>query len=257
MEDLLTIRDLSISYEKQHVTVDHVSLSLKPGEALSVVGESGCGKSTILRALMHVLPDNGKIEGGSLLYRGKDIYRLSPEEWRQVTGRRMVMLFQQPGSYLDPIRTIGKQFNDFLRAHGVSSVDCRPLALGILERAGLPEGERILSSYAFQLSGGMRQKVAASMILALSPELIVMDEPTSALDSASVINFLNLVKEYAEGGAAILFVTHNIRAASYLSDRIIVMKDGRFLEEGSRETLRLHPKHDYTRELFRAVPDLR
>ena len=167
------------------------------------------------------------------------------------------MLFQQPGSYLDPIRTIGKQFNDFLRAHGVSSVDCRPLALGILERAGLPEGERILSSYAFQLSGGMRQKVAASMILALSPELIVMDEPTSALDSASVINFLNLVKEYAEGGAAILFVTHNIRAASYLSDRIIVMKDGRFLEEGSRETLRLHPKHDYTRELFRAVPDLR
>ena len=226
MEDLLTIRDLSISYEK-HVTVDHVSLSLKPGEALSVVGESGCGKSTILRALMHVLPDNGKIEGGSLLYRGKDIYRLSPEEWRQVTGRRMVMLFQQPGSYLDPIRTIGKQFNDFLRAHGVSSVDCRPLALGILERAGLPEGERILSSYAFQLSGGMRQKVAASMILALSPELIVMDEPITNLDAKLRTSMrTEIIKLHKKLATTFIYVTHDQTEAMTMGDRIVVMKDG-------------------------------
>ena len=243
MEDLLTIRDLSISYEK-HVTVDHVSLSLKPGEALSVVGESGCGKSTILRALMHVLPDNGKIEGGSLLYRGKDIYRLSPEEWRQVTGRRMVMLFQQPGSYLDPIRTIGKQFNDFLRAHGVSSVDCRPLALGILERAGLPEGERILSSYAFQLSGGMRQKVAASMILALSPELIVMDEPTSALDVVTQERILHLIrKEWETFHFAGLFVSHDLAVVQEITDRVLVMEQGHVVERLLSKDLRkgLHP----------------
>ncbi len=237
--------------------VDRVSLSLKAGEALSIVGESGCGKSTILKAVMRVLPENGKIEGGSVLFKGQDIYGLPAKAWRQVTGHHMVMLFQQPGGYLNPIRTIGRQFSDFLSAHGMEEKKIHGLALESLEKAGLPEGERILSSYAFQLSGGMRQKVAASMILSLNPELIVMDEPTSALDSASVINFLNLVKTYASDGAAILFVTHNIRAASYLSERIIVMHKGRFLEEGNREELRLHSRNAYTRELFRAVPDLR
>lgn len=256
MEDLLQVQNLTVSYGNRLI-LNHISFSLKEGESLAVVGESGCGKSTILRALMHVLPSNGNIEEGNILYRGEDIYRLPKESWRKISGHHMAMIFQQPGSYLDPIRKIGKQFNDFLTAHGIPLSDCRRISMESLFQAGLPEGERILDSYAFQLSGGMRQKVAAAMAFSLSPSLIVMDEPTSALDSASVINFLNLIKEAQKKGASVLFVTHNIRAAAYLADRIIVMKEGLFLEEGNREELENHPLHEYTKELFRAVPDLR
>lgn len=253
---VLSVQNLSVSYKEKSI-VKNVSFDLAKGKSIALVGESGCGKSTVLRAVMRILPEQGRISGGDITYRGDSLLTLSGAKWRGLSGRYIAMIFQQPGGYFDPIRKIGLQFKDFIMAHGVEEKEWYAMAEKCLLYSGFSDAERILDSYSFQLSGGMRQRVAVAMTLAFSPEVLLMDEPTSALDTVSVIAFLNRVKKLADKGTAVLFVTHNIRAAAYLSDYLLIMKDGEIVEAGSREQLMSAPRKAYTKELLCAAIDLR
>ena len=239
------------------IAVDNVNIRIEAGETLTLVGESGCGKSTILRAVMRILPDQGHVSGGDIMYGYTSILTMNNAEWRGLSGRHIAMIFQQPGGYFDPIRKIGLQFKDFMMAHGVEKKEWYAMAMKCLMDSGFPDAERILDSYAFQLSGGMQQRVAVAMTLAFYPEVLLMDEPTSALDTVSVIAFLNRMKKLIDKGSSILFVTHNIRAAAYLSDQLLIMKHGEIIEAGHREQLMNMPSEPYTEELLRAAVDLR
>ncbi len=253
---VLSMRNLSVSYKEKPV-VKNVSFDLRSGESIALVGESGCGKSTILRAVMRILPDQGHVSGGDIMYGYTSILTMNNAEWRGLSGRHIAMIFQQPGGYFDPIRKIGLQFKDFMMAHGVEKKEWYAMAMKCLMDSGFPDAERILDSYAFQLSGGMQQRVAVAMTLAFYPEVLLMDEPTSALDTVSVIAFLNRMKKLIDKGSSILFVTHNIRAAAYLSDQLLIMKHGEIIEAGRREQLMNMPSEPYTEELLRAAVDLR
>lgn len=253
---VLSVRNLSVSYKEKSV-VKNVSFDLRSGESIALVGESGCGKSTILRAVMRILPDQGRVSGGDIMYGNTSILTMHNAEWKRLSGRHIAMIFQQPGGYFDSIRKIGLQFKDFMTAHGVGKKEWHAMAVKCLMASGFPDAERILDSYAFQLSGGMQQRVAVAMTLAFSPEVLLMDEPTSALDTVSVIAFLNRMKKLIDKGSSILFVTHNIRAAAYLSDQLLIMKHGEIIEAGRRERLMNMPGEPYTEELLRAAVDLR
>lgn len=257
MKDIgLSVEFLTIAYNNKEI-VKNVSFQLEKGTALAIVGESGCGKSTLLKGIMRILPSYGKITEGNIYMGDESLLTMKDSRWRHITGRHLVMLFQQPGNYFNPIRKLGLQFQDFLYAHGVSGKEWETKSLEALSDAGFQDPRRILASYAFQLSGGMRQRAAVALALSMKPEILLLDEPTSALDSSSVIEFLNLMKKYKNTGAAILFVTHNIRAAVYLAESFIIMKEGQMIEQGTKQDILLHPQNDYTRQLMQAVPKLR
>lgn len=255
-EPILEVRNLSISYGNFEA-VKHISFSLHPGHALAIVGKSGCGKSTILKAIMHILQEGGRITEGDILFRGKSLKTMSDGEWQSMTGRKIALIFQQPGSYIARNLKIGVQFRDFLLTHGVKESEWEELALRRLSEAGLPDGRRVLDSYVFQLSGGMQQKTASAMALAFKPPLILMDEPTSALDTVSSLVLLNRARKLLSGGTSIIFVTHNLNAAAYLADRLLIMEDGRMIEEGKAEEIQKNPRHAFTRELLDSLLTLR
>ncbi|MBR1895949.1 MAG: ABC transporter ATP-binding protein, partial [Pyramidobacter sp.] len=180
---LLQVRNLDVSYGARK-TVEGVSLELERGEILSIVGESGSGKTTVIRAVMGCLPGAGRVSGGDIVYEGRSLLGNTPEQWRAMRGTAMSMIFQDSGAMLNPIRTIGSQFVDYIRAHAPqkSAADAKEQACEMLARMFLPNVENVMRSYPFELSGGMRQRVGIAMAMTFSPCLLLADEPTSALD---------------------------------------------------------------------------
>lgn len=256
---LLEINDLSISYGRGvKPTVENVTFSLNRGEVVSIVGESGSGKTSVIRALLGVLPQSGYISKGKIIFDGKCINNLSKKEWLEFRGLNMAMIFQDSGNMLNPIKTIGKQFIEYIQTHKkINKKDAYALAVKMLKKTNLPDPDMIMKSYTFELSGGMRQRVGIAMAITFEPKLLLADEPTSALDVTTQVQIVEeLLKNNKEAGSAMIMVTHNIGVASYISDKIIVMKDGKIVEMGSVSQIIHTPKEDYTKNLLNSVPVL-
>ncbi len=254
---LVEIENYSISYDGLRSAVDNVSMTVEEGEIISIVGESGSGKSTLLTGIQGLLPRSAATKG-SLRVFGKEISSMTEAELRAMRGADLAVIFQDTGRYLNPIGRIGKQFWQYLRVHGdYTRQQAHDLAAERLKRVHLTDAERVLNSYPFELSGGMRQRVGIAMAMALQPKLLLADEPTSALDvtiQAQIVRqMMELRREY---GTTIIIVTHNMGVASYMSDRIGVMKNGRLVEMAPAEELIYSPRDQYTRSLLSAVIEL-
>ncbi|MGO4404373.1 ABC transporter ATP-binding protein [Bosea sp. RAF48] len=228
-----------------------VDLSLKPGETVALLGESGSGKSVTLRALMRLHPKSAKI-GGSVAVDGQDVLALSPSALRAYRGKTVSMIFQDPGLAFDPVYRIGDQIAETVMRHeGVSRAEGRKRGLELFERVRIPSPERRLDNFPHEMSGGMRQRAMIALALACRPKVLLADEPTTALDATVQIQVLLLLRELQrEFGLAIVFVTHDIGVAVEVADRIAVMYAGRIVESGSCRGVIRNPAHPYTRGLL-------
>ena len=252
---LLEVKDLNISYGDK-LTVSGVNLELNTGEIMSIVGESGSGKTTVIRAIMGCLPGRGHVSGGSIIFEGRDMLKNTLDEWRQLCGREMSMIFQDSGNMINPIRRIGEQFVDYIRTHAPekTKAEAAEMAKDMLKKVRLPNPESIMQSYPFELSGGMRQRVGIAMAMVFRPKLLLADEPTSALDVTTQAQIIRQIVDIRnEFGVAVILVTHNLGVASYVSNKLVVMKNGRVVESGKREVIS-DPQDAYTKELLAAVP---
>ncbi len=255
--DILKLENLSISYDGLKNAVDHVSFSVKKGEIIGIVGESGSGKSTMLHSILNLLPP-GAGRKGSYEILGKPYQQYTVKEWKELRGRDVAMIFQDTGRYMNPISRIGKQYTDFLKLHGIRDKrECEKLEKEMLAKVHLHDVDRVLHSYPFELSGGMRQRVGIAMAMSLKPQLLLADEPTSALDvtvqAQVVYEMMELREKY---GTTIVMVTHNMGVAAYMSDKIGVMQNGKLVEWGKTEDIIANPKQEYTRSLLDSVVEL-
>lgn len=254
---LLDVKNLDVSYGDK-LTVTGASIELDKGEILSIVGESGSGKTTVIRAIMGCLPGRGHVSGGSITFDGRDMLKNTREDWRKISGSEMSMIFQDSGNMINPIRRIGEQFTDYILAHAPqkSKAEAAEMAKDMLNKVRLPNPQNIMNSYPFELSGGMRQRVGIAMAMIFSPKLLLADEPTSALDVTTQAQIIRQIIDVRnEYNAAVILVTHNIGVASYVSNKLMVMKNGHVVESGGREIIE-NPQHAYTKELLAAVPVL-
>lgn len=256
--NIVELKNLSITYQGSKVAVNNVSFDVPEGSIVSIVGESGSGKSTIIRAIIGLLSGDGCISDGSLIFNGRDIREYSKEEMRKMRGEEMAMIFQDAGSYLNPKKKIGPQYIETMQAHmDISNEEAFETAKKELLKLKLPDPDRIMRSYGFQLSGGMRQRVAIAMAMTMNPKLLLADEPTSALDVTIQAQVVQEMLDLRDArGTAIIIVTHNMGVASRMSDYIAVMKNGELMEFGKRDEVIDRPKNDYTKKLLSVVPEL-
>jgi peptide/nickel transport system ATP-binding protein len=256
---LLAIDDLTVAFttERGPVTaVRGVSLSVAAGETLCLVGESGCGKSVTCHAVLGLLPKNGRIAGGRILFEGRDLAALPEPELERLRGREIAMIFQDPLTALNPVHSIGKQLAEVLVLHrGLSWRAAAAEAKRLLDRVRIPDAARRIGEYPHQLSGGMNQRVAIAMAMACRPKLIIADEPTTALDVTIQAQILQLLRELqAEEGLALMLVTHDLGVVAEMADRVAVMYLGRVAEDAEVGDLFAAPSHPYTRGLLRSIP---
>lgn len=255
---ILDIENCTINYQGQKAAVDNVSLSVEEREIVSIVGESGSGKTTLIRAILGILPPGGSASSGRILFQGKNLLELDERSLQKIRGTEIAMIFQDVGASMDPIRVVESQYRESILVHRkMSRSSCRNLEMDMLAKMHLSDPERVLHSYPFELSGGMKQRVGIAMSMTAQPKLLLADEPTSALDvtiQAEVVREMKKLRE--QYNAAIILVTHNMGVASYISDKIGVMCQGKMVEFGKRDDVIFHPQHEYTRSLLAAVPRL-
>jgi peptide/nickel transport system ATP-binding protein len=239
--------------------VDGVSFSLRRGETLAIVGESGCGKSVTALSLMRLVADPpGRIVGGTVHLDGLDLLGLDAAAMRQVRGKEISMIFQEPMTSLNPVMTIGRQISEALLLHGAGSREgVRARTLEMLQLVGIPEPVQRLKEYPHQLSGGMRQRAMIAMALACNPRVLIADEPTSALDVTIQAQILELMANLRRQlGTAVILITHDLGVVAETAERVIVMYAGRKVEEAPVDDLFAHPLHPYTRGLMTSIPRL-
>jgi ABC-type dipeptide/oligopeptide/nickel transport system ATPase component len=257
--NVLEVSDLSVEYRGEKRTtraVDRVSFTIGPGEAFGLAGESGCGKSTAANAIMRLLRDPAIITGGSILFNGRDVLAMSPNELRSFRWREVAMVFQSAMNSLNPVMTIGDQIMDIFTTHeGMAKKQARVRAAELLDLVQIDAGR--LKAYPHQLSGGMRQRVVIAMAVALQPTLLIMDEPTTALDVVVQQEIMAQISGLRrELGFSILFITHDMSLMIELCDRMAVMYAGRFVETAEAKRLFADPRHPYTRALINAFPPM-
>jgi oligopeptide/dipeptide ABC transporter ATP-binding protein len=239
--------------------VDGVSWDVQEGETVALVGESGCGKSVSALSIMRLVSEPaGRIVGGQILFKGRDLLTLTEEEMRRVRGREIGMIFQEPMTSLNPVLTVGRQLTEGLEIHlGMTQAQARARAVELLGLVGVPDGSRRLAQYPHQFSGGMRQRMMIAMALACQPALILADEPTTALDVTIQAQILELMRNLSrEFGVAMLMITHNLGVVARYADRVNVMYAGRIIEQGTARALYTNPRHPYTLGLLHSVPRL-
>ncbi len=249
---LLEIKNLDVCYAPGRYALSNVSFSVKEGEILGVVGETGSGKTTVARATLGILPLDVEIDG-KVIFKGKDILKTSEVELNTIRGKDIGIIFQEPAASFNPVFSIGYQFEEFLvsKSRARSNRELVSLMVGNLKRCGLADAERILTSYPHQLSGGQLQRVAIAMAISTQPSLLVADEPTSSLDvtvESQIINLLFTLKN--EMGLTVLFITHNLALVEVLCDRVVVLYKGEVREIASKEELLSNPEDSYTKELI-------
>jgi peptide/nickel transport system ATP-binding protein len=261
MDDILEIQGLEVSYTTRHGTlraIRDLNLSLRRNETYGVVGESGCGKSTLAFAIMGYLERNGAVTGGRILFNGEDMLRKSRSEMRELWGKRIAMIYQDPTASLNPSLKTGMQIAEILQVHqGASRKDALGQAVAMLSRLSIADPEMIADRYPHQLSGGMRQRVCIAMAFITKPDLLILDEPTTNLDvttEASILDMLNDLKN--DFSATTLYITHDLGVVYKVSDRVGVMYGGRLVEEGFIADIICSPKHPYTRGLLRCIPEV-
>ena len=251
MAKLLEIENLRTQFYTSAGTVlavDGVTYDVNEGETVAVVGESGSGKSVSALSVLRLIPNPpGKIVDGAIRFQGRDLLTLSEDEIRNIRGREISMIFQEPMTSLNPVLTIGKQLTENMRLHlGLSQEEADKKALGLLEKVGISEPGRRLKQYPHHLSGGMRQRVMIALSLACDPKLIIADEPTTALDVTIQAQILELMKDLTkELGVALIVITHNLGVVARYADRVNVMYGGRLIETGTAEQIYHHPRHPY------------
>ena len=258
MSEIIRYEHVDITYNGFKAVKD-VSFTVDEGEILGIVGESGSGKSTLIKAAMGLLGPAGLVTRGDIWYKGMNLPDLSPSEIRKINGPELGMIFQSAGSSFCPIRTVGAQLYESMRAHeNISKEAFRIRAVELLQKIGFENGDRILESYPFELSGGMQQRVGIAAAMLLNPSVLLADEPTSALDVSvqkQVVEEMLLVRKTF--GTSIVLVTHNIGVIGAMADKVLVMKNGEMVEYGETQQVLHAPKEDYTRLLMSAVPRLR
>ncbi len=258
---LLDVRNLSITFYDRDgetpITRD-VSFSVRPGERVGVVGESGCGKTVTGLSILRLLPERGTRISGQILFEGQDLTALSPRQMRAIRGRDISMVFQEPMSALDPVFTVGEQLSETLRAHSnISRQEARERAIEALREVGIPAPEQRYDEYPHQFSGGMRQRVMIAMALICRPKLIIADEPTTALDVTVQAQIIDLLCELSETtGTALLFITHDLGVVAETCSRMLTMYAGQIVENAPVDDVLRRPRHPYTSGLLRSLPGL-
>jgi oligopeptide/dipeptide ABC transporter ATP-binding protein len=258
---LLDIRDLSTIFETRSGTaraVDKVSIRLRAGETLCVVGESGCGKSVTALSIMGLVPYPGKVVGGEILLGGSDLRQMSANDLGKVRGNRVSMIFQDPSSSLNPVHTVGRQIAEVYRLHrNMSAREAEAAAINMLVAVGISAPERRMKAYPHEMSGGMAQRVMIAMALACQPEVLIADEPTTALDVTIQAQILDLMRDLQRDfGTAIILITHDLGVVAEMADQVAVMYAGQVVEYADVRTLFKSPRHPYTQALLRSVPVL-
>ncbi|WP_120006673.1 dipeptide ABC transporter ATP-binding protein [Nesterenkonia muleiensis] len=254
---LLSIRDLRVNFGDTEV-VHGVDLEVKAGERVAIVGQSGSGKSTVMSAILRLLPGSGHITGGSIVMDGFDLTQADDRAMRDVRGNRIGLVPQDPATNLNPSMKVGAQIGDALKAHGLRDrVSRKRRTIELMDEAGIPEPERRAGQFPHEFSGGMRQRILIAIALAREPQLIIADEPTSALDvtvQARILDHLQTLVD--DHGTSLLFITHDLGVAADRTDRVAVMLDGRVVENGDPQEILRNPQHEYTRKLIAAAPSV-
>lgn len=258
-ESLVEVNNLkTYFYTEEEVSkaVDDVSFSIKEGQVVSIVGESGCGKSVTSLSIMRLINDPGKIVGGEIIYKGKNILDMNIKEITNLRGNEIAMIFQEPMSSLNPVITIGEQIMEGILEHTLlSKREAYDKAIELIKKVGLPRQEQIMKAYPHELSGGMLQRVMIAIALSCEPKLLIADEPTTALDvtiQAQILDILREIKE--EFHMSILFITHDLGVVAEMADHVIVMYAGKIIEEAPVIELFKNPKHPYTKGLLQSKP---
>ncbi|MBE9606581.1 ABC transporter ATP-binding protein [Acetobacteraceae bacterium H6797] len=254
---LLVVENLAVGLppglDRPHA-VEEISLIVNAGEIVCVVGESGSGKSVTSNAVMGLLPKALPVKTGRILFEGRDLLSLKPEEMRKLRGSRMAMIFQEPMTALNPLMKVGDQIAEALAVHGQKG-DLHAKAVEMLGAVNLPDPPAIAKMHPFRLSGGQRQRVMIAMALALEPSLLIADEPTTALDVTTQMQILRLIREIqSRRGTGVMFITHDFGVVAEIADRVIVMRQGRIVEQGPASEVLNNPQHEYTKALIAAVP---
>lgn len=260
MEKLLDIKDLHTNFyihAGKVQAIRGVDIELSKGESLGIVGESGSGKSVTMMSLMGLLDENGKVEGGTIIFDGEDITHYNSKEMQKIRGNKMGMIFQDPMTSLNPVYSIEYQLTEPLKVHrGMSHKEAKEKAIEMMKLVGIPSPELRLSQYPHEFSGGMRQRVMIAMALICEPKLIIADEPTTALDVTIQAQILELMKKLQkETGTSIILITHDLGVVADVCSRINVMYGGTLVEKGTTDDIFYNPKHPYTIGLLNSVPN--
>ncbi len=259
---ILSLEGLSVRLpdgaDRSHALKD-VSLSIASNEILCIVGESGSGKSMMANAVMRLLPHGVEIDGGRSLFEGRDLCTATAAEMREIRGAGIAMVFQEPMTALNPLRTVGDQIAEMFRVHtGLSRGEIDKRVLALLEDVRIPDPKLAARAYPHELSGGQRQRAMIAMALALDPKLLIADEPTTALDVTTQAQILELIRDLQRRKkTAVLFITHDFGVVAEIADRVVVMQHGRVVQHGPANEVLNHPTHPYTRQLIAAVPPLK
>ena len=258
---LLEVEDLTVRFttrDGQVTVLDEVSFTLQPGERISFVGESGCGKSMTALAVMGLLPAMGQVCGGAIRFKGEDLTTVDEARMRQIRGNEISMIFQEPMTSLNPLFTIGRQIAEVLQLHrGLDRTAARVRAVELLEAVRIPNAAARVNDYPHQLSGGQRQRVMIAIALACEPEILIADEPTTALDVTVQAEIFALLRDLGSKlQTAIILITHDMGAVAQMAERMLVMYAGRRVEEGRVADIVKAPAHPYTHGLISCVPHI-
>jgi oligopeptide/dipeptide ABC transporter ATP-binding protein len=262
MGELIRVKDLRTSFftpEGEVRSVDGVSFEIEEGKTLGLVGESGCGKSVTSLSIMRLVPaPAGRIVGGEIFYRGRDLLKLGEREMRKIRGNEISMIFQEPMTSLNPVFTIGNQIGEAIRLHqGLGKKETRDKTIEMLRLVKIADPERRVDDYPHQLSGGMRQRVMIAMALSCNPSLLIADEPTTALDVTIQAQILELMKELQQKlGMALLLITHDLGVVAEQADEVAIMYAGKLVERAGTEAIFERPLHPYTVGLLRSLPGM-
>jgi len=260
MSLMLEVKNLKTGFDidgEIYHAVDDVSFTVKPGQIVGVVGESGCGKSVMSLSVMQLLPKGiGKITGGEIKFQGKSIEKYSSDEMNKIRGKDISMIFQEPMTSLNPVFTIGSQIEEIILNHSnMSKAEAKNRAIELLKQVGIPRADQIINEYPHQLSGGMRQRVMIAIAIACHPKLLIADEPTTALDVTVQAQILELLKTIqTKNDMSIVLITHDLGVVAEMCDEVIIMYAGKIVERTDVDSLFHNPQHPYTKLLMASIP---
>jgi peptide/nickel transport system ATP-binding protein len=260
-EKLLEVKDLKTTFYNGKTKLEAIrgiNLSVREGEILGIVGESGSGKSVLMKSILGIIPRTAKVDSGEMILNGRHIEHLSKKEKREIRGKEIAMIFQDPMTALNPLKKVGDHIIELLvRVRGMKKSDAKREAVEMLKMVGIPSPEARVNQYPHEFSGGMRQRVLIAMALSCQPKLLIADEPTTALDVTIQAQILNLLKKLqSDNNMSVVLITHDLGVVASLCSRIVVMYAGMVMEEGLATEIFYSPKHPYTKALLNSIPKM-